>query len=47
MKMIDKKYDHTLVEKNRYNNWKEKGYFETLDKKKEPFCDRISLYIGV
>ena len=36
--MIDKKYDHTLVEKNRYNNWKEKGYFETLDKKKEPFC---------
>ncbi|MBQ4634675.1 MAG: valine--tRNA ligase, partial [Bacilli bacterium] len=26
------------VEKNKYNDWKEKGYFEAGDKRKKPFC---------
>ena len=26
--MLDKKYDHLLVEKDKYENWKNKGYFE-------------------
>lgn len=36
--MLDKKYNHLEVEKDKYNNWKEKGYFTSNDMSKEPFC---------
>ena len=36
--MLDTKYNHKLVEENKYENWKAKGYFESFDNKKEPFC---------
>ena len=36
--MLDKKYNHKIVEEGKYNNWKEKGYFESFDKKRLPFC---------
>ena len=36
--MLDKKYNHTEVEKDKYNKWKEKGYFNSGDLTKEPFC---------
>lgn len=36
--MIDKKYDHTLVEEGRYQEWLDKGYFKAGDTTKEPFC---------
>ena len=36
--MLDKKYDHLLVEKDKYENWKNKGYFTSDDMSKEPFC---------
>ena len=36
--MLDKKYNHLMVEKNKYNNWKNKGYFTSDDMSKEPFC---------
>ena len=36
--MLDKKYNHLEVEKNKYDNWKEKGYFKSGDLSKEPFC---------
>ena len=37
--MLDKKYDHKEVEKNKYNIWKEKGYFASgNDLSKKPFC---------
>ena len=35
--MLDKRYDHTLVEANKYENWKKKGYFACGDKSKDPF----------
>ena len=35
--MLDKKYDHLMVEKNKYENWKEKGYFKSGDLSKKPF----------
>lgn len=38
LKMLDKKYNHIEVEKNKYNNWKEKGYFSNHNLSKEPFC---------
>ncbi len=39
MKELDKKYNHLMVEKDKYNYWKEKGYFEADNKSnKEPFC---------
>ena len=34
---MDKKYDHKVVEKNKYDSWKEKGYFNAGDKDKKPF----------
>ena len=37
--MLDKKYNHLVIEKDKYNVWKEKGYFKadnTSDK--TPFC---------
>ena len=35
--MLDKRYDHNLVEKDKYENWKKKGYFASGDKSKDPF----------
>jgi valyl-tRNA synthetase len=35
--MLDTKYNHLEVEKNKYENWKAKGYFKSGDKSKEPF----------
>ena len=35
--MLDKKYDHLMVEKNKYENWNEKGYFKSGDLSKKPF----------
>ena len=36
--MLDKKYDHIMVEQNHYNLWKEKGYFNSGDKTKPAYC---------
>ena len=37
--MLDKKYNHLEVEKDKYNNWKEKGYFKSDNNSdKTPFC---------
>lgn len=37
--MLEKKYNHIEVEKNKYNIWKEKEYFKAnVDQSKEPFC---------
>ena len=36
--MLDTKYNHLEVEKNKYDNWKEKGYFESGDLSLKPFC---------
>ena len=35
--MLDIKYDHIKVEENKYNDWKEKGYFNSGDKTKQPY----------
>ena len=35
--MLETKYDHKKVEAEKYNNWKEKGYFKCGDTTKEPF----------
>ncbi|MBP3445516.1 MAG: valine--tRNA ligase [Bacilli bacterium] len=35
--MLDKKYDHIEVEKNKYENWKSKGYFNSGDLSKKPY----------
>ncbi len=36
--MLDSKYNHLEVEKDKYNNWKEKGYFKAGDKSKNPYA---------
>ena len=36
--MLGKKYDHIKVEEGKYENWKKAGYFESVDKSREPFC---------
>ncbi len=36
--MLDKKYDHLMVEKDKYEKWKNNGYFEPNKEAKEPFC---------
>ena len=36
--MLEAKYDYKKVEENKYNIWKEKGYFNCGDMSKEPFC---------
>jgi len=36
--MLEKKYNHLEVEKEKYNNWKEKGYFESGDLSKKPYA---------
>ena len=35
--MLEKKYNHLDVEKDKYETWKEKGYFKSGDKTKKPF----------
>ena len=35
--MLDTKYNHLEVEKGKYENWKERGYFNSGDKDKMPF----------
>ena len=35
--MLEAKYNHLEVEKNKYNNWKEKGYFKAENKSKNPY----------
>ncbi len=36
--MLDKKYNHIEVEKDKYDNWKNKGYFNAGDKTKPAYC---------
>ena len=36
--MLESKYNHLEVEKNKYETWKEKGYFKSGNETKEPFC---------
>ena len=36
--MLDKKYNHIEVEKGKYEEWKNKGYFNSGDLSKKPFC---------
>ena len=36
--MLDKKYNHIEVEKDKYNFWKDNGYFKSGDLSKKPFC---------
>ena len=36
--MLDKKYNHTDVEKGKYEKWKSAGYFNSGDLSKEPYC---------
>ena len=39
MEELDKKYDHTSVESNKYDKWLNKKYFECdPDSNKKPFC---------
>ncbi len=35
--MLDKKYNHKIVEENKYNTWKNEGYFKCGDKSKKPY----------
>ena len=36
--MLEKKYNHLEVEKDKYTKWKENGYFESGDLNKKPYC---------
>ena len=36
--MLEKKYNHIEVEKEKYENWKQKGYFESGDLSKKPYA---------
>lgn len=36
--MLEKKYDHKMVEEGKYENWAQNGYFEPNSEAKEPFC---------
>ena len=36
--MLEKKYNHLEVEKDKYAKWKENGYFESGDLNKKPYC---------
>ena len=36
--MLDTKYNHLEVEKNKYEEWKEKGYFKSGDTSKKPYA---------
>jgi len=36
--MLEKKYNHTLVEKDKYKNWLDLDYFKSGNLSKEPYC---------
>ena len=36
--MLDKKYNHSEVEKEKYDYWMKKGYFKSGDMNKKPYC---------
>ena len=36
--MLEKKYNFKNVEKEKYDNWKEKGYFNAGNLSKKPYC---------
>ena len=36
--MLETKYNHIEVEKGKYDNWKKKGYFNSYDLSKKPYC---------
>ena len=36
--MLDQKYNHQAVEDGKYEEWVSKGYFESGDKSKDPYC---------
>ena len=36
--MLDKKYNHKLVEEEKYDYWLNKGYFKSGDMTKKPYC---------
>ncbi len=36
--MLDKKYNHKLVEEEKYDYWLKKGYFKSGDMTKKPYC---------
>lgn len=36
--MLDKKYNHGEVEKEKYDYWMKKGYFKSGDMAKKPYC---------
>ena len=36
--MLDTKYNFKRIEENKYENWKNKGYFEAGDLSKKPYC---------
>ena len=36
--MLDKKYNHSEVEKEKYDYWMKKGYFKSGDMAKKPYC---------
>lgn len=36
--MLEPKYNHEQVEQGKYENWKQKGYFNSGDLSKKPFC---------
>ena len=36
--MLDKKYNHEEVEKDKYDKWREKGYFKSGNLEKRPYC---------
>ncbi len=35
---MEKKYNHSLIEKGKYEKWLEAGYFKSGDEKKQPYC---------
>ncbi len=38
VKMLDKKYNHQIVEAGKYDHWKKKGYFQSGDTKLKPYA---------
>ena len=36
--MLEKKYNHLNVEKNKYANWLKAGYFKSGDTSKKPYA---------
>ena len=36
--MLDKKYNHQIVEAGKYDHWKKKGYFQSGDTKLKPYA---------